>query len=626
MKWRNLTIGKRIAFIFTVVLALLLVVGALANFGVGDIVGNAEGVISGNRLDALLAQKEVDHLNWANKVNRLLTDPSVATLEVETDDHKCGMGRWLYGEGRREAEQQVPSLAPLLKALEEPHRRLHLSAIAIGKAYRPADATLPVKILEIELAHLKWAGRVRQALIEKKTALTDVETDPTKCVMGKWLNSAEAKKAYDEGGTVFRNTFDAIGPVHARLHTSADRIAASLKAGNLAGAERVFTAETAPALDETLAKLEVLRSETEHELAGMRKANEIYATETVPALTKVQELLHRIRAESKQHTMTDDVMLGAARSTRLWVTVTALAALLIGVASAVVFTRSISNLLGRVAGRMGDGAAEVSLASGQVLSNSNSLAEGATEQAAALEETSASLEEISAMTKKNAESAGQARNFMHEATSVIAGAEEAMRGLTQSMAEITEASDATAKIVKTIDEIAFQTNLLALNAAVEAARAGEAGAGFAVVADEVRSLAMRAAEAARNTAEMIEGTKVKVGNGARQVAVTSESFYLVAQIAGKINALIDEIAAGSNEQAIGFGQLSQAVSEIDTVTQRNAAIAEESAGASAGMNGQVGRMQKLVAELLVLVQGQGGRRHPSSAPTVGPLATPVEEE
>ena len=199
------------------------------------------------------------------------------------------------------------------------------------------------------------------------------------------------------------------------------------------------------------------------------------------------------------------------------------------------------------------------------------------------EETSSSLEEMSAMAKHNANSAQQADTFMKDANQVVERGNDSMTHLTASMEEISMASEETSKIIKTIDEVAFQTNLLALNAAVEAARAGEAGAGFAVVAGEVRNLAMRAAEAARNTANLIESTVRKVKDGGDIVAAASDAFAEVTSGAAKVGELVAEIAAASNEQAQGIGQVNMAVAEMDKVVQQDAANAEESASASEEM-------------------------------------------
>jgi methyl-accepting chemotaxis protein len=181
-----------------------------------------------------------------------------------------------------------------------------------------------------------------------------------------------------------------------------------------------------------------------------------------------------------------------------------------------------------------------------------------------------------------------------------------MENLTGSMEQIASASEETSKIIKTIDEIAFQTNLLALNAAVEAARAGEAGAGFAVVADEVRNLAMRAADAAKNTSQLIESTVRKVEDGSSLVTETNTAFARVAEDVGKVSDLVSEISAASNEQSQGIGQVNQAVTEMDKVTQQNAASAEESASASEEMNAQAMQMKQIVDHLMVLVGGTAG--------------------
>jgi methyl-accepting chemotaxis protein len=189
-----------------------------------------------------------------------------------------------------------------------------------------------------------------------------------------------------------------------------------------------------------------------------------------------------------------------------------------------------------------------------------------------------------------------------------------MHELTSSMENISKASEETSKIIKTIDEIAFQTNLLALNAAVEAARAGEAGAGFAVVADEVRNLALRAADAAKNTADLIEGTVKNVKDGSTLVDTTNEAFQEVSINTSKVGELVGEIAEASKEQSQGIEQVNIAVTEMDKITQQNAANAEESASASEEMSGQAAQMKDMIQELVDLVGGNhnGNGKSPSN--------------
>jgi len=278
-------------------------------------------------------------------------------------------------------------------------------------------------------------------------------------------------------------------------------------------------------------------------------------------------------------------------------------------------TMSITRPINRVAEGLTEGADQVAAAASQVSSASQQLAEGSSEQASSLEETSSSLEEMSSMTKQNADHANQAKAMMGEARRIVEKVSGHMQNMSASIDEITHSSDETSKIIKTIDEIAFQTNLLALNAAVEAARAGEAGAGFAVVADEVRNLAMRAAEAAKNTNNLIEGTVKAVRRGGELTNLTQEAFKENAAIAGKIGQLIDEIASASEEQAQGIGQINTAVAEMDKVTQATAASAEESASASEEMNAQAHMMKDFVQELVSMIHGGNGN-HISISPAV----------
>jgi methyl-accepting chemotaxis protein len=240
-------------------------------------------------------------------------------------------------------------------------------------------------------------------------------------------------------------------------------------------------------------------------------------------------------------------------------------------------------------------------------SASAALADGAADQAASLEETAASQEEITAMTRQNAENAEQARVLMQDTMGLVERAGGSMQQMSKAMGEISGASEEISKIIKTIDEIAFQTNLLALNAAVEAARAGEAGAGFAVVADEVRNLAMRAAEAAKNTQDLIQDALGKVKSGVTLVDQTENEFREVADASEKSASLVKEIASASGEQRTGLEQISTTLTQVGEVTQRNASEASNSAEAAGEMSEQAGILGQVVNDLVRVLEGVGDK-------------------
>lgn len=307
---------------------------------------------------------------------------------------------------------------------------------------------------------------------------------------------------------------------------------------------------------------------------------------------------------SDLHASLDDIA-SLSHLTRIAIVASGILIILCSLVVGWIITRSTTGVLRKIVEGLRSGADEVASASARLSSESRQFAEGASEQAAAIEETSSSLEEMSSMTRQNASNATQANQLMFEASKVVEKANSSMNDLTASMAEISKASEETQKIIRTIDEIAFQTNLLALNAAVEAARAGEAGAGFAVVADEVRNLAMRAAEAAKNTAALIEGTVQTIREGSGIVQRTNDDFAMVASSFTKSGELVGGITVASQEQAQGIAQLTNAVAEMDKVTQRNAESAEESASLSKQMNIEAEKMRKFVASLVGLVGRKG---------------------
>ena len=277
-------------------------------------------------------------------------------------------------------------------------------------------------------------------------------------------------------------------------------------------------------------------------------------------------------------------------------------AILVGIGVFWIISR-IAERLRMLTSSIATAAVEVTSASSQIASQSQGLAQGASEQAASLEETAAAAEQITAMTRKNGDHARQTATEMEQVGIQVAESDRTLSQMIDSMKDITDSSNKIARIIKVIDEISFQTNILALNAAVEAARAGEAGMGFAVVADEVRSLAMRSANAAKETTALIEDSLTKSNVGSAKLSQVVSVFDGITKSSTRVKILIDEVNQGSAEQTRGIEQVLRSIQEMDKLTQASAANAEEGAATSQQLSAQAEAMNGISHELQLVVEG-----------------------
>ena len=346
------------------------------------------------------------------------------------------------------------------------------------------------------------------------------------------------------------------------------------------------------------------------------EAYKVYLDEAFPHLAAVRDQLSLMVDWNKKDSDATSTEATAAANSAWWMTiVVAVLALVLGICLSWYMVAALNKEMHRAVTELTEGADQIAGAASQVSASSQSLAQGSSEQAASIEETSASSEEINSMARKNTDNSRSMAALVTESQEMFTRTNRQLEEMVVSMDEINQSSDKISKIIKVIDEIAFQTNILALNAAVEAARAGEAGMGFAVVADEVRNLAQRSAQAAKDTAALIEESISKSNGGKVKVDQVATAIRAITEDSRKIKTLVDEVTLGSEEQSRGLDQIAKAISQMEQVTQTTAANAEESAAAAEELNAQSEALKDVVVHLNAMVGG-GEHRELRTAPRV----------
>ena len=472
---------------------------------------------------------------------------------------------------------------------------------------------------------------LRSKLNEVLNAQVAAATDPA-LIKGLYEKATTLERVYSALVELNRNLFVHINSYKPEHYAQIEAKSAEYNAlivESLAKLAKSATPEEKPIIEEITAKYATM-PENEKQILALSTANTNRAAAAMSMGPLRDAALGFLNASNTLvtalNTATDDTIKASALTytNSFWtLIIVALVGIFVSMLIAWKIINNVSHAISDVVQRLAGGSEQVNSASVQVAESSQQMASGASEQASSLEETSASLEELTSMTKQNADNANSCNGLMTEAQHTINDMSTAVSEMSNAIQDIKKSSDETAKIIKTIDEIAFQTNLLALNAAVEAARAGDAGKGFAVVAEEVRNLAQRSAEAAKQTSALLEQSQKNADGGVQVTARVSESLQKTVTNTSKVGQLVGEISAASNEQAQGIEQINTAVAQMDKVTQSNAANSEEAASAGEELSAQARELDEMVQALANIVGGSRNTSRTNARPVPSKRKSPV---
>jgi len=426
---------------------------------------------------------------------------------------------------------------------------------------------IQMELQHIENTHLEWLLNLDTYLLSNGTNELTVQLDPTKCAMGTWLaNSKSMINEMNGNNEILKQ----LVPIHKELHLSAQRI-----------------------------MQEMSNSDLESKNVALR----IYKNETLPALLSIRVQINSLKKIAQKNLISSETVTNEVSNFKLFLMVYSLLATfflgLLGVQIYKVFKTIRLDVINNLESSI----EELHQSANEIKANSSLMADGANQQAAGVEETSSSLEEMNSATKQNALRVTAIEELMTDLNSVLNLTLGVLKNLVQTMHEMQQAGSETKRINKSIEEIAFQTNLLALNAAVEAARAGQAGLGFAVVAEEVRSLALKSSAAAKNTEAIIDSVHQKIEEGSGLLTDTENRFEVIEHKFNDINIMLTELTSTMNEQTLGIEQISQAVHDIDRITQSNAAGSEEHAATADHIHVMTSQLQDRLVMLRTSVVG-----------------------
>ncbi|MEN9841405.1 MAG: Dipeptide chemoreceptor protein [Verrucomicrobiota bacterium] len=600
MKLSALTIGQRVAFGFSL---LLLLGAALGGFATYEMLSSAKGA----KFLSVAVAPQADVTSTLAQASAL-TQRAVRTYSLTGDESQLAEAKKRLGEvntameAARKLSVDQPELTGLRDGVAEATKALKNYETQFQATVANVDGLDKIRG-QLDTSAAKFVTEIGEYVnSQDKKLAEEIAAGASADKLEDRRNKTElSNQVLDLGNAVRITTFKAqalrepaliatVMPNFAKMDELLKRLVVSTKQeSNLKQLAQVGAAASAyheamDALVKNFAEAQTIG------VARLAAANEFDAVVEGVLNKSIKRTLEYATASADQLGGASNIIVGSL-----------VLEVLLGLIAAFLIIRGVNRALTQTAESLSQGSLQVAAASGQVSSASQSLAEGSSEQAASLEEISSSIEELASMTKRNADNAQAGKaSAGHARAAAESGAAE-MERMQGAMNAIQQSSNDISKIIKTIDEIAFQTNILALNAAVEAARAGEAGAGFAVVADEVRSLAQRSAVAAKETADKIADATARSAQGVELSTKVAAGLQQILEKAREVDRLVAEVATASHEQSEGLTQINVAVSQMDKVTQSNAAGAEETASAAEELNAQSEELRNASAQLAALV-------------------------
>lgn len=628
MQWKNLSIGKKLGLGFGSVLMLLIGLAIYTYFGfnkVDHLAHETEEMAEGNQFVLL---KTIDHLNWVSTLSTLVFKEDVHSVDLQTDEHKCGFGKWLYGEETKILTVANKELGSLIETVKEPHQRLHQSAIKINETYVPFNRALDAILADRWIDHLLWIKQLSQSILTGNAFTGGL--DPNACAFGKWYHS------YKPMNPEFAELLKGWEAPHAELHESAKKIVSYLGQYDMDGAKRIYQNETIPTLETLGERYTETMGWIDASLEKEVKTQQIFNNETLLALADTQKIIDEIRQSYKnEYIRAEDEMMVGIDNAIIYNLVLSICAVIIGimasffiakgitgpVAKGVEFARIMSNgdltqkldidqkdeigilaaALNNMAGNLrkmfqditagvdtiSSSSTELSAISHQMASGAEQTSGKSNQVAAAAEEMSVNMSSVAAASEQastNIQMVAAASEEMSVTINEIAGNTEKGRVITEnavtlaqtvsgSVGELGKAARDVGKVTETINEISEQTNLLALNATIEAARAGEAGKGFAVVANEIKELAKQTAEATQDIRLKLEGIQGSTEGTVVEINKIEIVIADINEIVGTIATAIEEQSVSTQEITGNVNQAAQGIQDVNENVAQSSTVA-----------------------------------------------------